>query len=311
VDDVDDVLVHGAEPWERLKKARLNWPDEDLPGILYALLRRSGRGICGLVCGDLRHYRIALDYLGRKRRRGWMKEDQHPKIGRPKGTGSLRVYETLRERILRLELAPGSDLDEAALVEEFGLSRTPVREALIRLAGDGLVRIVPNRGAQVSPLDISEVPDLLEALEICIRLTTRWAAVRRSDAELALIQRYCSDWEAAGMVDDIHGMDQANTQFHLAIARAAHNRHLETFYLSLAPGLQRVTYTLLSAVPLYAPADSSYVTRVNDQHKGMVAAIEKRDADMADEAAKLHTMITRERIVRYISSSLGTTTWLD
>jgi DNA-binding GntR family transcriptional regulator len=67
-------------------------------------------------------------------------------IGRPKGTGTQHVYAQIREDIIALRLPPGADLDEASLERRFGLSRTPVREALIRLASDGLITMLPNRG---------------------------------------------------------------------------------------------------------------------------------------------------------------------
>ncbi len=75
---------------------------------------------------------------------------------RAKGTGTTYVYQRLREGILSLDYVPGANLDEAQLVESFGLSRTPVREALIRLAADGLVVLLPNRGRRwrrsISPI---------------------------------------------------------------------------------------------------------------------------------------------------------------
>src|SRR5205085_12410577 len=70
--------------------------------------------------------------------------------GRPKGTGTQRVYAQVREDIISLRLPPGADLDEASLEQRFGVSRTPVREALIRLASEGLIVLLPNRGARIS-----------------------------------------------------------------------------------------------------------------------------------------------------------------
>src|SRR3990167_3743588 len=107
------------------------------------------------------------------------------RIGRPKGTGSQRVYDDLRVRILRLELAPGEHLDENALVRAYGVSRTPVREALIRLRSEGLVNLLPNRGARVVSLDVHDIPQMFEAIELCMRVTVRWATARRSEADLA------------------------------------------------------------------------------------------------------------------------------
>ena len=64
------------------------------------------------------------------------------------------VYDLLRDEILGLHLPPGSPIDEARLAERFGMSRTPIREALVRLAGEGLIETLPNRSTIVSPLDV-------------------------------------------------------------------------------------------------------------------------------------------------------------
>ena len=114
-----------------------------------------------------------------------------------KGTGAGFVYDELRREILRLRLAPGAALDEAGLVARFGLSRTPVREALIRLAADGLVTMLPNRRAQVSPLDLGNFPRFVEALNLLQRAIMRLAALRRSDNDLAAITTVRDVFEAA------------------------------------------------------------------------------------------------------------------
>ena len=83
--------------------------------------------------------------------------------GRPMGTGANTVYEGLRDDILNLRLSPGENIQETPLEARFKVSRTPVREALIRLASEGLITLNPNRGARVSSIDISEMPQFFEA----------------------------------------------------------------------------------------------------------------------------------------------------
>src|SRR4051794_14946040 len=89
--------------------------------------------------------------------------------GRPKGSGSQLIYDELRNQILTLEMQPGALVDEPALVRTFKLSRTPVREALIRLEADGLVEIVPNRGARVASLNFDRVNQMFEAMDLFSR----------------------------------------------------------------------------------------------------------------------------------------------
>ena len=84
---------------------------------------------------------------------------------RPKGSGSRWAYETIRNRILSLELAPGAGLDEQELIASLGVSRTPIREALIQLSAEGLVEMLPNRGARVAKIDLPGVREFFEALD--------------------------------------------------------------------------------------------------------------------------------------------------
>ena len=82
-----------------------------------------------------------------------------PAAARPiRGSGVQTVYEQLRQSIVSLELPPGSALDEVRLSQQFGLSRTPVREALVRLMGDGLVTLLSNRTTIVAPIDFGKLP---------------------------------------------------------------------------------------------------------------------------------------------------------
>ena len=80
----------------------------------------------------------------------------HQQGRRAKGTNTAWLYERLRRAILSLSVPPGENLEEKELVLRFGISRTPVREALIRLAADGLVVLLPNRGARVAAIDLGD-----------------------------------------------------------------------------------------------------------------------------------------------------------
>lgn len=96
-----------------------------------------------------------------------------------KGSSSEVAYRQLRDEIVSLKLEPGANLDEAGTVSRLGLSRTPVRKALVMLSGEGLVELLPNRGARVATMDWNEIREHLEDFEMMQRLVTRWAAIRR------------------------------------------------------------------------------------------------------------------------------------
>lgn len=224
-------------------------------------------------------------------------------IGRPKGKGSQLIYEVLQRQILTMEMTPGSGIDEIALVAEFGVSRTPVREALIRLATEGFVTLLPNRGASVSPLDIDEIPELLEAMELCMRVTSRWAAVRRSETDLKVMRQNQEEYDLAAQKDDYMAMSAANSAFHLNIAIASRNRHMVKLFKSLLPQYHRLSLALLSSAKMTTgPVYKSYFGRVNDEHMGLIGAIEAGDHANANSLARTHIRLIGERLQSYIWS---------
>ncbi len=234
-----------------------------------------------------------------------MQDNAQRPIGRPKGTGSQRVYEEVRRRVLALEMPPGSGIDENALVAEFEVSRTPVREALIRLSTDGLVSLLPNRGASVSPLDIEEIPELLESMELCLRVTSRWAALRRTEEDLESMRDHQVHLQEASERDDYLAMSEANSNFHLAIARSARNRHMVRLYQSLLPQHHRLSLSLLSTAKLWVPHYKRYFTDVYDEHQQLTDAIAASDSEAADEFAQAHARQIGERLEAYIWSSFS------
>ena len=95
---------------------------------------------------------------------------------RKRGSGVRLVYDLLRDEILDLVLPPGTPIDEVQLAERFGMSRTPIREALVRLAGEGLIVTLPNRSTMVSQLDFLNLSPFFDALMLMYRVTTQLAA---------------------------------------------------------------------------------------------------------------------------------------
>lgn len=220
----------------------------------------------------------------------------------PKGHGSAVIAEALRAEILSLALPPGADLDEQALVTQYGRSRTPVREALIVLASEGLVQIVRNRGARVAPLDIASIPALLEAHELVERANTRWAACRRSPQDLAAIAKACADFERVCAKNDYSAMASANRAFHAAIAAACGNRFLEEQHHALsakAVRIARMAFTTAAA----DRDDTSYFDTVCRHHREMLRAISDHDDDAADRLAREHAQLFRSRMLRFFEAS--------
>jgi DNA-binding GntR family transcriptional regulator len=226
-----------------------------------------------------------------------------------KGKGVEFAYTALRREIVSLTLRPGTPLDEAVLAARLGLSRTPVHEALVRLASESLVVLLPNRGASVASLNWDDLREMFEALDITQRLVTRWAALRRTDAQLAEIdaERIAFErHEAAGRADE---MNESNWRFHALIAAACGNKLIERNYLHLLTLALRIAYLAYNVEHFASRAAyQKHMDTILTEHIAMVAAIRDRDADKADDLGRSHADLGRQRIqdvmTRGVSSEL-------
>ncbi len=224
------------------------------------------------------------------------------KIRKPRpGDSAARIYERIRARILSMALAPGAAIDEGALVREFEVSRTPVREAIVRLASEGLVTLLPNKGSQVAALDLSRIRDYLEAIDLVQRAVTALAARRRSDDDLIAIRAAGGAFEAAAAAADSEAMVERNRDFHAAIGRACGNELLVSTYLRLLDeGLRISRFTLNDHSYSSHDGYERFVERVLDEHRIMMDAIGSRDVVAAEEVAKEHTDHTRARFREFL-----------
>ncbi|MBO9694929.1 MAG: GntR family transcriptional regulator [Sphingopyxis sp.] len=210
-----------------------------------------------------------------------------------------KVYALLREQILNLDLPPNTELDEVQFSRELGFSRTPIREALIRLASDSLVVLAPNRGARVAPLDLDQVPQVLEALELYERATTRWAALRRQPHHLDLLEQRNREFAVASETRDPRLIVEANWAFHDAINQACGNRFLAADCSKMLRGVMRLS---LLAFRQDGAALASY-SEVIDQHNQMIDAIRRGDAAEAERLVYEHSDEFRERMKTFVAGA--------
>jgi len=217
-----------------------------------------------------------------------------PETKRKRGKGAGAVYETLRREILDLTLEPGSPVDEVKLSERFGVSRTPVREAMVKLAGEGLVVTLPNRFTIVAPIDFPNLPQFFDALSLMYRVTTRLAAANRTDGELTAIRALQQGYTQAVEARNVAAMIEVNRNFHVEIARAGKNRYYTDLFTRLLDEGRRL-------LRLYYSSYNDELPRIYlDEHEDMVAAIERQDIEAADHVARAHA----EQIVRQIQAAI-------
>jgi DNA-binding GntR family transcriptional regulator len=212
---------------------------------------------------------------------------------------SERVYRQLRQMILSGELPPGTRLVEIHLGEQFGVSRTPVREALKRLTAEKLVLGDPVRGLVVhapQPHEVSEVYLVREALE---SLAVRLAAQRITDDELRQLRVILQSMRDAVAKERTDLMVSANIAFHDVIYRAAGNDTLFRLAKDLSDFVRR-----FSAEAFANPDRASAVV---EEHERVLAALEAHDPEAAAAASSSHLQAASAYLVQlHLNQSVGT-----
>ncbi|MCX5570218.1 GntR family transcriptional regulator [Kaistia nematophila] len=215
-------------------------------------------------------------------------------IAHRRGSGVGHVYEALRNDIIELELPPGSPIDEVQLAQRFSLSRTPIREALVRLAAEGLITTLPNRATIVANIDFLGLPQFFDALTLMYRVTTRLAAVHHREDDIRRIGDLQATFAKAVEARDALAMIAANRDFHIEIARAGRNRYYTDLFTQLLDEGRRILRLYYSSFHDMLPRE--YV----NEHEDMIAAIVARDVERADALASAHA----DQIVRHIQASI-------
>jgi DNA-binding GntR family transcriptional regulator len=191
-----------------------------------------------------------------------------------------KAYYLIRDRVIRLELAPGETVNERALMTDLDVGRTPVREALHRLADKRLVEIVPRRGIFVTPIDIRDLGALSEVRTRLEGYAGRLAAERATAAERAhagdLLEHVTARHPQADQTELIE-LDQL---VHRHVHRCTHNAYLqatleEYFVLSL-----RLWFLVLERIQRLEPAIT--------EHRDLLAAVRDGDADTAERVLQAH-----------------------
>ena len=205
-----------------------------------------------------------------------------PAPERKRGSGAKLVYDLLRDEILDLVLAPGSPVDEVQLAERFRMSRTPIREALVRLAGEGLIDTLPNRSTMVAQIDFVNLHTFFDAITLMYRVTTRLAAQNWRAGDLEVIRAHQADYVVAFQAHDALAMISTNRDFHAAIAEAGRNPYYLSLFLRLLDEGRRILRLYYQSFDDRPPA--SVIT----EHEEMIDAIAARDVARADVLAKAH-----------------------
>ncbi len=200
---------------------------------------------------------------------------------------SMSLLAKLQRDILTGKFKPGEKLTEQNLCREYGVSRTPIREALRQLETDGLVENILNRGCFVigmSPQDYEDMFELRKAYEI---QAVKWAIERITDEEMARLEETFEFMEFYTMRNDIDKMLVINAGFHQVIYEASHNRMLRKMLSSYQ--------TFLKYKDAGSVYESNYLTTVLEEHRAIFKAFIDKDVKAGAEAMERHINRARER----------------
>jgi DNA-binding GntR family transcriptional regulator len=208
-----------------------------------------------------------------------------------------QCLDAIRHQILSLALPPGSDLDEAKLGAEFGMSRTPLREVLQKLAGEGFVDITQNKGAKVVSMDMAVMRSFFQTAPLIYANIARLACENRILPQLKALKVSQQHFKKATLNNEPAQAAMYNHQFHHIIGDMSQNCYL-------IPSLQRmlIDHTRLSQT-FYrpaSPAESALVRQACEQHDQMIAAIENRHAEVAVDLTLQHWALSQDRMERFV-----------
>lgn len=198
-----------------------------------------------------------------------------PRTNRPIRVSFVdEAYAQIKQKILDNEMPPGFQALEAELALQFGMSRTPIREALLRLQGEGFVRIAPRRGMlvlSIAPEDMSEIYQVITALETAA--VEILAERNPSPAMLAILDTATDDMDRALEAGDLDSWAEADERFHRALLELCGNRRLAATAMMSRDQIRRTRMLTLRL--------RTKPTKSNDAHRQLVDAIRRGDAEGA------------------------------
>jgi DNA-binding GntR family transcriptional regulator len=213
-------------------------------------------------------------------------------------TKSITRAESLRdaieENIATGIFPPGMHLDETELALRFGVSRTPLREALIQLSSIGIVSLRPRRGAVVAEVTPQRLLEMFEVMGELEAMCARLAARRMTDSDMAALQRAHEACKAACMAGDADAYYRENEQFHRAIYAGAHSSFLVEQTTALHRRLR--PYRRLQLRVRHRVANSF------NEHAGIFEALLASNADLAAERLRAHILVQGERFTDLLAS---------
>jgi DNA-binding GntR family transcriptional regulator len=208
-----------------------------------------------------------------------------------------RVYDHLRAAILSGRLEPGAELAEVPLSEELGVSRGPIREAIGRLASEGLVTVRPRRGAVVSPLSKEEFLELYQVREALERMAVKLAVRRLQPEDFAALQGLIDDMATHAERGHVDEFFEANAAFHARLVDASGNAKLGELYRQLLDQIGRYRTRSLRL--------RGNLQRSIAEHAAILRAAKRGDAERAAHLMSEHIRVPQRGLADFTDDQLA------
>lgn len=205
------------------------------------------------------------------------------------------IFDTLREAIIVGELKPGERLMEVQLAQKMGVSRTPVREAIRKLELEGLVEMLPRKGAHIADLSVKDIMDVLEVRATLDGLASSLSASRISDEEIKELKHVQSQFVNYVEKENLQGSIKKDVEFHDIIYRSSRNDKLIQISNNLREQIQRFRVIYLK--------DYSSTRELVREHNEIIEAIIARDPEAAMKSAQSHIKKQEEAITRSVKKN--------
>jgi DNA-binding GntR family transcriptional regulator len=202
------------------------------------------------------------------------------------------VFNTLRKAILTGELKPGERLMEIHLANQLGVSRTPIREAIRKLELEGLVVMMPRRGAEVAQITEKSLRDVLEVRRSLDALCAELACDRISEEELGELKAACEEFEKAAGTADVAEIAKTDVALHDIIVQATRNRRLIQIVNNLSEQMYRYRFEYIK--------DEERHDNLVEEHRMIYESILCKDKQKAAEASRLHIDNQEQSIIKQI-----------
>jgi DNA-binding GntR family transcriptional regulator len=211
---------------------------------------------------------------------------------------SQKAYDQLRELLRTRQYLPGDIVSEQGLAREFGMSRTPVREAVRRLAQEGLLRVIPNRGVLVASLSVEDVEEIYAIREVLEGLASRLAAARISKAGITRLEEILNAAQQGAIAGDVDVLTELDHDFHAEIARQSRNERLQAALTNMRDA---------DVLQQYGRRDALHRGRYESslsEHREVFEAITRHDSGAAEAAMRDHCRSTARFIADYVFGAL-------